>query len=66
MVPVPSRGTILNTGTCSTVHYMPCPRQCNATESWGFWHAAMDLLLLSTAGGTYWPIAIRCLSLPSP
>ena len=35
VVPGPSHKTILNTtGTCSTVHYMPCPRQCSATESW--------------------------------
>ena len=35
MVPGPSYATILNTiGTCSTVHRMPYPRQCSATESW--------------------------------
>ena len=35
VVPGQSRETILNTtGTCSTVHYMPCSRQCSATESW--------------------------------
>ena len=34
-MPGPSRGTILNTtGTCLTVQYVPCPRQCSATESW--------------------------------
>ena len=35
MVSGPSRETILNTiGTCSTVHRMPNPRRCSATESW--------------------------------
>ena len=35
MVPGPSCETILNTiGTCSTVHRMPYPRRCSATESW--------------------------------
>ena len=35
MVPSPTRETILNTiGTCSTVHRMPYPRRCSATESW--------------------------------
>ena len=29
----------------------------------GLWHAALDLLFLSAAGGAYWPIAIRCPSL---
>ena len=34
VVPSPSRQTILNTaGTCSTVHCMPCPRQCSATDA---------------------------------
>ena len=38
MVPGPSRETILNTiGTCSTVHRMPYPRRCSATESWRGW-----------------------------
>ena len=35
VVPGPSRETILNTiGTCSTVHRMPYPWRCSATESW--------------------------------
>ena len=35
VVPGPSCATILNTiGTCSTVHRMPYPRRCSATESW--------------------------------
>ena len=32
----------------------------------GGWHAALYLLFSSAAGGTYWPIAIRCPSLPFP
>ena len=30
----------------------------------GVWHVALDLLFSSSTGGTYWPIAIRCPSLP--
>ena len=34
MVPGPSRETIRNTtGTCSSVHYIRCPRLCSATNS---------------------------------
>ena len=33
---------------------------------WGVWHVALDLLFLSAARGTYWPITICYTSLPFP
>ena len=48
------------------VNYIFSTMKSGSEGGGGGWHVAIDLLFSSAAGGAYWPIAIRCPSLPFP